>query len=216
MDSKVNPLLLAMIPIADGIANTLGEQCEVVIHELKNLDSSLFYIAGNITGRKLGAPLTNLSLQTIKQEGNNARDLIGYETLTKDGKRLKSSTIYIRNDLEQIIGCLCINLEINHIQTCIKILESLTKVNTNTNVVTKENFYVDVNEAMEEIVSGALKEYSIPLSLMEKDDKIRVVNILENRGVFLVKGSVDYVANILNVSRYTIYNYLNEIRSNLN
>ncbi len=213
MDSEINLLLSAMIPIADGIAKTLGEQCEVVIHDLKNPDSSLYYIAGNITGRKLGSPLTNLSLQTLKQEGNDAHDLIGYETLTKDGKKLKSSTIYIRNDAKQVIGCLCINLQINHIETCIKILETLTKVNINSNVETKENFYVDVNEAMEEIVSGVLKDYAVPLALMEKEDKIRVVHILESKGVFLVKGAVDYIANRLNVSRYTIYNYLNEIRS---
>ena len=47
---------------------------------------------------------------------------------------------------------------------------------------------------------------------MEKEEKIELVRIFEERGVFLVKGAVEYVAEVLNVSRYTVYNYLDEIR----
>jgi len=35
---------------------------------------------------------------------------------------------------------------------------------------------------------------------------------LDKKGVFLVKGSVEQVASVLGVSRYTIYNYLEETR----
>ncbi|MEL7568539.1 MAG: PAS domain-containing protein [Dehalobacterium sp.] len=211
--ADIHPILLKLIPIAEGIVKTLGESCEVVIHDLKNPESSLVYIAGNVTGRKLGAPLTNLSLEILKQKGKNAHDLIGYETTTKDGKTLKSSTMFVRDDNEEVIGCMCINYEISHILTCIKILESFTKINISGHE-TKESFYYDVNEAMEEIVNGVLKEYHIPITLMEKEHKVQVVKALEDKGVFLVKGAIEYVANILSVSRYTIYNYLDEVRSN--
>lgn len=213
-DIDIHPTLKKLKPIADGIVNTLGESCEVVIHDLRNPEKSLVYIAGNVTGRKLGAPLTNLSLQILKQKGNIANDLYAYETTTKDGKVLKSSTIFIRDDHEEVIGCLCINYEINQILTCIKILESFTKINKNEND-TKENFYHDVGEAMEEIVNGVLDEYHMPVSLMEKEHKVHIIKLLDDKGVFLVKGSIDYAANILGVSRYTIYNYLDEVRSNV-
>jgi len=212
MEANIHPILLKLIPIAEGIAKTLGESCEVVIHDLKNPDRSLVYIAGNVTGRKLGAPLTNLSLQILQQKGNDAHDLFGYETTTKDGKILKSSTMFVRDDHGQVIGCMCINYQINNILTCIKILESFTKINISGHE-TKETFYLDVNEAMEEIVNGVLKEYHVPLSLMEKEHKVQVVRALEDKGVFLVKGAIEYVANVLGVSRYTIYNYLDEVRS---
>ena len=51
---------------------------------------------------------------------------------------------------------------------------------------------------------------------MEKEDKLVIVRRLDEKGVFLVKGAIDYVANILGVSRYTIYNYLDEVRSSPN
>lgn len=208
----IHPVLLKLIPIAEGLAKTLGDNCEVVIHDLKNPEASLVYITGNLTRRRLGAPLTNLSLQILKQKGNDAHDLIGYETTTKDGRILKSSTIFVRNEHGAVIGCLCINFEISNLLTCIKLLQSFTKLNKGDDA-TKEKFFEDVNEAMEEIVSGVLKEYHIPVTLMEKDDKVRVVKNLEDKGVFLVKGSIDYVASILGVSRYTIYNYLDQVRS---
>jgi len=36
---------------------------------------------------------------------------------------------------------------------------------------------------------------------------------LDKDGVFMIKGSVDYMAKIFGASRYTIYNYLKQIRS---
>ncbi|KJS21385.1 MAG: hypothetical protein VR72_10785 [Clostridiaceae bacterium BRH_c20a] len=212
---EVHPILAALIPVAEGIKENFGNSCEVVIHDLQRPETSLIYLAGNLTGRKTGAPITNLVLETIKQKGNAASNIIGYESTTKEGKTLKSSTIFIKDQLGNIIGCLCINFDMTSMLTCMEVLQSFTKINKADNV-TKEEFFRDVNEAMEEIVHGVLKEYHKPKTLMEKEDKVNIVEKLEDKGVFLVKGAVDYVASILGVSRYTIYNYLDEVRANSN
>ncbi|MFZ5942916.1 MAG: helix-turn-helix transcriptional regulator [Bacillota bacterium] len=211
--NEVHPILAALIPVAEGIRDNFGSSCEVVIHDLRTPENSLFYLAGNLTGRKPGAPITNLVLEKIKQKGNSAANLIGYETTTKGGKTLKSSTIFIKDQSGEIIGCMCINFDMTNILTCMEILESFTKLNKAENE-TKEEFFHDVNEAMEEIVHGVLREYHKPKTLLEKEDKVNIVEKLEDKGVFLVKGAVDYVASILGVSRYTIYNYLDEVRAN--
>jgi len=208
-----HPKLQALFPIAKGIADTFGKNAEVVVHDLKQPESSLIYIAGNITGRKKGAPITNLVLETIKQKGHKAPNLIGYQTMTKDGKILKSSTIFIRDDEEQIIGCMCINLDITDFLTCQKIIEYYTKTDKTGEDIPQEEFFNDVNEAMGGIVQGVLADYPVPVKLMEKEDKLNIVKKLDEKGVFLVKGAVDHVANILGVSRYTVYNYLDEARS---
>lgn len=41
---------------------------------------------------------------------------------------------------------------------------------------------------------------------------MEIVRRLDERGVFLVKGSVDIVSTKLNISKYTIYNYLDQIK----
>ena len=156
-------------------------------------------MAGNITGRKLGAPLTNLVLEAIKKSGDNASNLIGYQSTTKDGKMLKCSTIFVRDDQGKIIGCFCINLDITDFLTCQKILEYHTKTDNLEENNTQEEFYNDVNDAMGGIVQSVLNNYPIPVKLMEKEDKLQIVKRLDEKGVFLVKGAIDHVATILGV-----------------
>lgn len=211
--NKYHPKLEALFPIASGIAETFGKNAEVVVHDLGKPENSLIFMAGNITGRKLGAPLTNLVLEAIKKSGDNASNLIGYQSTTKDGKMLKCSTIFVRDDQGKIIGCFCINLDITDFLTCQKILEYHTKTDNLEENNTQEEFYNDVNDAMGGIVQSVLNNYPIPVKLMEKEDKLQIVKRLDEKGVFLVKGAIDHVATILGVSRYTIYNYLDETRS---
>ncbi|WP_028309600.1 helix-turn-helix transcriptional regulator [Desulfitibacter alkalitolerans] len=210
---NIHPRLKGIFPIAKGISETFGKNCEVVIHDLQKPEKSLIYVAGKVTGRKPGAPTTDLVLQTLKSKGNDANDLINYQTSTKDGKILKSSTIFIKDDNDIIIGCMCINFDMSEFLTCQQILESFTNFSKENEYMGGERFFYDVNEAMDEIIHSTIKDYPTPKQLMQKDDKLLVVKKLDEKGVFLVKGSVDQVAKILGVSRYTIYNYLEEARS---
>ncbi len=47
---------------------------------------------------------------------------------------------------------------------------------------------------------------------MTTDEKIKLTSLLEEQGVFLMKGAVKQVAVLTGVSNYTIYNYLKKIR----
>jgi predicted transcriptional regulator YheO len=47
--------------------------------------------------------------------------------------------------------------------------------------------------------------------MMDKSQKLKVVSELVKRGVFMIKGAVDRVAQSLSVTRFTIYNYLDEL-----
>jgi len=51
------------------------------------------------------------------------------------------------------------------------------------------------------------------ISEMEREDKIAVISHLESKGTFLIRYSIDRVAQALNISKFTIYNYLEELKS---
>jgi predicted transcriptional regulator YheO len=57
-----------------------------------------------------------------------------------------------------------------------------------------------------------LDAFGRPVAYMTKDDKVEIVRTLDQKGAFLIKGAIDYVAKVLCVSRYTVYNYLDEVR----
>ena len=46
----------------------------------------------------------------------------------------------------------------------------------------------------------------------EEAAQVAVVRELDEAGFFLIRDSVDHLAGELDVTRYTIYNYLNEVR----
>lgn len=215
---KLHPKLEALKPVVKGIAATFGKNCEVVLHDLSRPESSLVMIEGSVTGRKPGAPITDLVLKHLRVSGDDTRDIIGYSTRTKDGKLLKASTIFIRDVSGKIIGCLCINYDLTDFITARQIIDNFCACSSNGSGSEGKNGYMetfaeDINEVVDAIVDDVINNMGVPVKFMQKDDKMRVVEVLDDRGVFLVKGVVDQVAMRLGVSRYTIYNYLEEIRA---
>jgi hypothetical protein len=47
------------------------------------------------------------------------------------------------------------------------------------------------------------------LASLGREDKQRAVRLLNDRGAFQLRKSVEQVAEVLGVSRFTVYNYLN-------
>ena len=53
------------------------------------------------------------------------------------------------------------------------------------------------------------RELGAPLGTLSREDKQRAVKILNERGAFGLRRSVEEVAEAMGVSRFTVYNYLN-------
>ncbi|GAB6181541.1 hypothetical protein JCM14036_28600 [Desulfotomaculum defluvii] len=213
----IHPNLQVLIPVARGLAKMLGKYCEVAVHNLcSSPETSLIFLAGNITKRPLGAPITNIVLESIRKHGDYCPDIIGYKNVTKDGRTLKSSTIFVRNADGKIIGCLCINYDITELITCNNHIEEFISIGDkqNLNDRSTELFASDITEVLSGMIDLVINNLNIPVVMMQKENKMQVVRELDLKGAFMIKGSVDKVAAVLGVSRYTIYNYLEEDRAN--
>jgi hypothetical protein len=66
----------------------------------------------------------------------------------------------------------------------------------------------DLHGALDRLVLQVEKELGAPLAELSREDKQRAVRSLEQRGAFHLRKSVEEVAAILHVSRFTVYNYL--------
>lgn len=195
-------------PLAKAIAEAMGPNCEVVLHSLDELEHSIVAIEnGHITGRKVGDSSTNLGMQVLKK-GLIDNDMLNYTSTTKDGKTLKSSSIYIRNNDGVIIGALCINYNITDFMMATNVINEFIK----TEKKVDETYAGDINEIIQKLLEDAVSLVGKPVPFMQKEDKLRVLKFLDEKGVFTVKRSIDRVALFFDVSKYTIYNYLEEIR----
>ncbi len=210
MSNEIHPNLAQMIPLVEGIAKTMGKHCEVVLHDFNKLPDSIIAIAnGHVTGRGVGSPQTEHSLSVIKRKKNFA-NLINYSSKTFDGKVLKSSSFFIKDEKDEAIGVLCINIDITAIRAASMILNDMTFFETKEKE--EQEYPSHVNDVLNKIVAETVEKAVTPVAYLSKEDKVNIVKKLDEQGAFLIKGAIDYVADVLCVSRYTVYNYLVEVR----
>ena len=109
---ELHPNLQAALQLVEGIFQMLGSRYEVILHDLSHVESSIVALAGDVTHRKIGGPVTNYLLQLLQKYGDSAPNSINYRNVTTDGRILRSSTIFIRDENGHIVGSLCINQDL--------------------------------------------------------------------------------------------------------
>jgi len=195
-----------------------GAKCEVVLHDHKDQPYEHTIIAienGHVTGRNIGDCGTNLGLEVLR--GNDRiEDKHNYTSQTRDGKILRSSTIYIRDD-DKVIGSLCINFDISDLILAGKAINSLCQdplaPEAPANNGVQEIFTSDVNELIDSLIWDSQRAVGKPVVSMTKEDKMMALQYLDKRGAFLVKKTGEKVAKFFNISKYTMYNYLESLRT---
>lgn len=138
--------------IVDSLVKVYGRNMEVVVHDFADLEHSLMYIFGNVTKRKIGAPVTDLVVKAWRNEGDRVEDILGYSSATKEGRILKSSTIFIRDGKRKVIGALCVNHDVTDLLRAVHELETLTFTSTNKQVDKSETFASTVNETIDALI----------------------------------------------------------------
>jgi predicted transcriptional regulator YheO len=198
--------------IGRAIVQTIGEYgSEVIIHDLADLDHSIVWVEGNVTSRCIGGAMTDFGISKVR--AGNFQDVMNYTTDTEDGRTLKSCSIFLRDSEGTPWGAFCINLDITPFVGLVNQLNStLLRVNE-TDVV--ETFSDDVEVTVRNWVAEALFEIGKPLDALTRADRLRLVQILDRKGLFQIKRAIPILAKYLHVSRYTIYVYLNELRDGI-
>ncbi|KEZ90794.1 helix-turn-helix transcriptional regulator [Lacrimispora celerecrescens] len=197
--------------IAKCIAMQFGENCEVVLHDLTlPYDQTIVAIwNGHVTGRKVGDGGTNAGLEILK--GSAAPDdQYSYVNATPNGRILRSSSKYFRDEYGKVNGSLCINLDITDMIKCENTLRSFTGSGSSALTQTPELFVGNVDELLEIMMKEAVSMTGKSVGNLTKEEKVAVVHNLDGKGFFLIKKAAEKLADFLGLSRYSIYNYLNE------
>lgn len=203
-------------PLVKFLAEVLGENCEIVLHDLEDFENSVIAIAnGQISGRKVGDSLTDLALNVLKDQDKLENGyLTNYTGKTFAGKKLKSSTYFIKKD-EKVVGMLCINIDVSKFVEARDLLDSfigqsseLEKAETNNDY--SEQFTSSIEELIDSIIENSIGDSEVHPKRMTADEKKEITKRLEDKGVFLLKNSVSKVAGKLYTSEATIYRYLND------
>ena len=204
--------------MAKGIVSVFGKRCEVVIHDFSDITQSVVHIEGNVTNRSVGAPVTSTMMRMLDEFGDQVPDKLAYKITTEDGKVLRCASIFLRDDSGALEGCLAINFNINDFTFFSQAFSDFTFMSDGTSNGTNGGSLVHFSnkpaKSMESVIDATVSQHEKPPAMMNKAEKKEIVGKLEKAGVFMVKGSIDYLANVFGASKYTIYNYLKEVRLN--
>ncbi len=205
-------IMQALEPVVDAVAALFGSSCEVLIHSLEDLGRSVVKITnGHITGREVGAPMTDLGMRALRQAKELKTDVIGsYYSRTADGKTLKSVTALIRSGTKPI-AMLCINLNLS--APLLEFASGLLPETQPEMQDSPEHFVMSSEELVHKSVEKAVTEINRQRGLSALARNRLVVKELYEQGIFDVKGAIDIAAQELAVSRYTIYNYIREAKA---
>jgi len=207
-----------LIMIAHGIARHFGSDCEVCIHDLQanDLEHTICYIInGHVSGRKLGDGASKIVLETLEalKKGENVSDHLGYRTHTSDGRILKSSTIFLKDET----GKYRFILGINHDMTdFINAQSALSNIVENIET-TDEDIYgqipLSVNDLLDNLIEQSVKLVGKTPALMTKDEKVKAIRFLQNAGAFLITRSGDKISQFFGISKFTLYSYIDQAKA---
>lgn len=149
----MNQYLKKFVPIADFLGEVIGSNTEVILHDITNYEHSIVHIInGHISNRKIGDPITDLVLEFILTESKGDKKFIcNYNSKTDDGKLLYSSTFFIRNDKNAIVGALCLNSDYHEFKKSLSFITSFLPNYIDDKIVSLNNIKENLSSNPQEL-----------------------------------------------------------------
>ncbi len=216
MINNQNQLML----VADLIAAQFGSSTEVVLHDFTgDLDHSIVYIVnGHVTGRTVGDAPTQSFLRYMNLNGPRKKmEKIRHVSHLPDGRIIRSSTVNFFDEDGTLNSSLCINQDITDLVALENAVKGLSDANYfESSTLSSYNEFdappSSIHGMMDNIITEGLSAIGTPPDKMNKEAKIKLLKFLDERGVFLIQKSGQKVCSLLGISKFTLYNYLEEIR----
>ena len=202
----MHPILKAFIPTANLIQKSSPFACEVVLHDLSNPQRSVVYVAGDVTGRKVGQSFDHLVSEVLNSK-NFKDDYVANYFFAKDEKLVKSSTAFIRDEHGEIIGAICVNVDASVAKSLFEMAGNFLKTSENE---PKSEQNDDVTKIVLNLIDKIIAKNEG--KKLKKEQKLELVGVMNEKGIFNIKGAIEVVASKLNVSKITIYGYLDQLK----
>lgn len=211
-----HPRVIEYIPMVRFLAQILGPHCEVVLHDLGNKDSSIVAIEnGGLSGRRVGDAATNFVLETVHSGSYKTKEFESNYIAKTHNKTFLSSSYFIKDEMGEIVGTLCINIDREPFHNAINLLEQFAPGHESQQEETGEaveQLFGNTREIVLSMVDQAFGRLGVPRERMSVQEKIDIVRELNERGVFQLRGAAGEVGDALGVSEPTVYRYLNKVR----
>jgi len=207
------------------LGGQFGDSCQSILYSLEQareeVEGKVVSVSGTTTNANLGDPLPGFIDAHIREKGMTSQ--YGFINKAFPSLVLRTSLEFLKDEEGKTFGCICIHHNIVHIKMITSFLDELTRPNnlededeesSDANGEGRQYTASNIQGFLDNIISEFLEEHleANNFAALDKNDKLDLIKELDRRGVFLVKGAVNLIAKRINVSKFSIYNYLDEIR----
>ena len=248
-DSVERALIIqSLAQLVEPLASLMAD-CEVVVHDLSQVPTTIVAIAGGLTGRKVGDPATDVLLKQMAE--GRVRTMVNYSSVLPDGRRIRCATIAVKDSRGNPVAALCINSSVEIWSGLLKICQQMLYGNADVSSEPKseaeldedlnqsqqygteragsetgqigqgtgsaeansmgEAFVHNLDDLANIVLDRAVASQGVPVELMTKSHKKEVIRQAKEQGFFFLRDAAETLADRLQISRFTVYNYLKEI-----
>ncbi|MCI9001907.1 MAG: hypothetical protein HFG03_03625 [Oscillibacter sp.] len=198
--------------VVAGLENYLGEGYEIVLHSLESMEHSVIAIAnGHHTGRQEGSPITDLALHMLHSiEEEEQTGFISYFSKNRKGEPLRSSTIVIYGENHRAIGLLCFNFYLN--TSVYTVVANLMDESKSTPPMITETFVDNAEDLLSRVVEQVRQDVNDDGRILPSLKNKEIIRRCHAQGVFQIKNAVSRVAQLLGISKNTVYLHLRALQ----
>lgn len=188
-----------LAPMAEAISKLLHPLAEVVVHDLEA--NRIAHIFNAFSGRQAGDPSLVGDLEGL----DRGSDVHGpFDKQGVGGQRFKYVAAVVRNAAGEPRGLVCINLDVTGFVAVGRALDTFLASAQDSSAL-DDLFDDDWQRRITAFVDRYLEERQRPLLGLTTNERRELVRALQRAGAFRAKHAARFVANVLGVSRATIY-----------
>ena len=203
----MNEVLRPYLPVCQAIASLLHPHAEVILHDLAT--GKIVHIVNAFSKRHPGdSSMTDLDVAMSLDAA-----VIGpYRKTNWDRRQLRSVTAVLRDANDRPVGLLCVNLDISAFEGAVDFIRSLIQFSPPSEPPSAL-FKSDWKEAVNATVDDYLRQRGLSEMQLARDDLAIVIGRLDEQGIFSIRNATPYVAEVLRLSRATLYKHLKELKA---
>lgn len=203
------------LPLTKFIAELMGPDAEVILY---SIDTRKVYHAINPMDEEMvvGSEMRSLERSFLEDRRYDREDfVVNYRALSKRKNKLKSATLFLRDDNRRLAAMLTVNMNVDRLVEMRDMLNIMVSGQRPYDNQQGAPFYNSFDVSVEGMVTGTIQEelarYNVAPTRLSQQEKLEIVRTLDQKGIFLVKGAISELAAMLQTTETTIYRYLNKL-----
>ena len=189
--------------LAEGLGETFAPFCEVVVHDLSNPKNAIYAIENSLSGREVGQSVTELGLARIRDPEFPAV-IANYANTFPDGRKVKSTSIGIKDESGEYVAALCLNVDLTLFQSFQGAIAQFTRIDDKD-----VHEHLDTGGAHSERIHARIDEFAAARATTSRSlkpaDRKQLVQELKKAGLLEVRRGAEIAAAHMGVSRATVY-----------